>query len=263
LPTVTKNALVTGSSRGIGRAIARRLAAAGHRCVVHYRRNEEAARATAEELASLGPKPVMARADLNDDAEVRALFDTVAVELGTLDVFVANAASARLRPLLATEPQDADQVLRQAVTHFILSARLATELMPDGGRMIAISGLQSRSVIPGYGVLGPAKAATEELVKHLAVELGPRRITVNAVVPGFIETESARATLGERYEQNADRLVSCTPVGRPGRPEDVASLVAFLCSDEADFLTAQAIVLDGGMSVLGVPSILNCVEDAR
>ena len=249
-------ALVTGCSRGIGKAINERFALQGYRCVVHYRRDEQAAQAACEELRALGAEPLVVRADLGSEDEVRAMFDRIRDELGRLDVFVANAASSALRPLLDVEPRHTRRVFDQAVVDFVLSVQLAVDLMDRGGRIVAISGVQSRTVVPGYGLLGPAKAAVEQLVKYLAVELGPRGITVNAVVPGFIETQSARISLGEDYDRSARRLVEHIPVGRPGQPDDVADLVAFLASPAAAFLTGESIVIDGGMSAFGVPGVV-------
>jgi enoyl-[acyl-carrier protein] reductase III len=249
-------ALVTGSSRGIGRAINGHFAKQGYRCVVHYRRDEDAARAAFDELRAFGADPLLIRADLGQEDDVRALFRRVGEELGRIDVFVASAASSALRPLLDVEPRHTRRVFDQAVVDFVLAVQLAAEMMGEGGRIIAVSGLQSRAVVPGYGLLGPAKAAAEEIVKHLAVELGPRGITVNSVVPGFIETESARLSLGADYEKSAERLVSCVPVGRRGRPEDVADLVAFLASPAAGYITGESIVIDGGMSILSVPGVI-------
>jgi enoyl-[acyl-carrier protein] reductase III len=249
-------AVVTGGARGIGKAINERFAADGYRCVVHYRRDDASAQASLEKLRSTGADPLLVKADLGDEDGVRSLFEAVRAEFGRIDVFVASAASSALRSLLDVEVRHSRRIFDQAVVNFILSTQLAAELMTDGGRIISISGLQSHSVIPGYGLLGPAKAATEELVKHLAVELGPRGITVNSVIPGFIETDSAKLTLGADYESSAQRLESCIPIGRRGRPADVADLVSFLASPSAGFITGESIVIDGGMSVLGVPSIV-------
>jgi enoyl-[acyl-carrier protein] reductase III len=244
-------ALVTGSSRGIGRAVNETLARAGYTCVVHYRRDEEGAREAAESLKDLGARALLVRADLGEADEIESMFEMVRAEFGALDVFVANAASTALRPLLETEPRHAERTYRESVLNLILSLRRAAGLLRDEGRIVFVSGAQSRAVFPGYALLGPAKAAGEEIVKHLAVELGGRRITVNAVVPGFIETVSARRTLGAEYDTMADRMRRVIPVHRSGSPQDVADLVAFLASSRAGYITGQSIVIDGGIGVLG------------
>jgi enoyl-[acyl-carrier protein] reductase III len=245
-----KVALVTGSSRGIGRAVNERLARDGYRCVVHYRRDTEGAAEAAGKLRADGVECLVVQADLGQEDDVNAMFDTVAETFGHLDVFVANAASTALRPLLDTEPRHAERTYRESVLNLIVSVRRAAALLRDNGRFVYVSGLQSRSVFPGYGLLGPAKAAGEEMVKHLAVELGGRGITANAVVPGFIETVSAQRSLGAEYTAMAERLVAAIPVRRSGQPEDVAELIAFLASPAASYISGQSIVIDGGMTAL-------------
>jgi enoyl-[acyl-carrier protein] reductase III len=244
-------ALVTGSSRGIGRAVNEALARDGFTCVVHYRRDEQGAQDAAVSLKNLGARTITVRADLGEAGDIESMFAEVRAEFGALDVFVANAASTVVRPLLETESRHAERTYRETVLHLILSLRHAAGLLREDGRIIYVSGAQSRAVFPGYGLLGPAKAAGEEMVKHLAVELGCRRITVNAIVPGFIETISARHSLGAEYDIMAERVRKATPLRRSGSPQDVAELAAFLASPRADYITGQSIVIDGGISVLG------------
>jgi enoyl-[acyl-carrier protein] reductase III len=243
-------ALVTGSSRGIGRAVNERLAREGYRCVVHYRRDKDGAEDAAAQLRAAGTECIVAQADLGREDEVNALFDTVAETFGHLDAFVANAASTALRPLLETEPRHAERTYRESVLNLIVAVRRAAGLLRDKGRIVYVSGLQSRSVFPGYGLLGPAKAAGEEMMKHLAVELGVRGITANAVVPGFIETISARRSLGADYATMAQRLVDVIPLHRSGQPSDVAELVVFLVSPAASYISGQSIVIDGGLTAV-------------
>jgi enoyl-[acyl-carrier protein] reductase III len=245
-----KFALVTGSSRGIGRAVNEALARDGYTCVVHYRRDEDGAHEAAQSLKDLGARGLVLQADLGEADDIEEMFAAVRAEFGALDVFVANAASTALRPLLQTEPRHAERTYRETVLNLILSLRHAAGLLRDGGRIVYVSGAQSRAVFPGYGLLGPAKAAGEEMIKHLAVELGGRRITANAVVPGFIETISARRSLGAEYDAMAERMVRVIPLHRSGSPQDVADLITFLASPQASYITGQSIVIDGGMSVL-------------
>lgn len=247
--------LITGASRGMGRAIALRLASEGADLVVTYKREGALAEEVVRAATGLGRRAVAVRADLERSEDVRGMFDVARARFGRLDIFVANAAATAFRPLMEVQDYNVTRTFAITVTAFVLAAQRAAELMEEGfGRIVAVSGFDSSDVMPGHGTLGAAKAAMETLVRYLACELGPRGITVNGVSPGLIETDSYRMYLGEglgvRASEAEARLVALTPRRRLGRPEDVANLIAFLCSEEADFLTGQTVVLDGGLSLL-------------
>lgn len=251
----SKVALVTGSARGIGKAINERLAEGGYDTVVHYRKSEDKARAAADELAQKwGVKAEVLQADLGDEKDIDLLFDRVEERYGRLDLFVASASSTALRPLMKFDSRHAERAYRENVVNLMVSMKRAVRLMSAGGRIVFVSGEQARSVIPGYGLLGPAKAAGEELIKYLAYEIGAQGITANTVVPGFIDTGDEKISASPRFQTMAAELTRVVPLGRPGTPRDVAEVVHFLASDAASYITGQAIVVDGGMSVLSPPS---------
>lgn len=247
-------ALVTGGSRGIGRAVALHLAGEGADCAVTYRRQEGLARKVAAEIERLGRRALVVPLDLRERAQVPAAVDRVGAAFGRLDILVANAAATAFRPIVEQKPHHVGQTLALSVDAFVALVQRATPLMGAGGRIIAVSGIDSHQAMAGHAMLGAAKAALESLVRALALELGPRGITANAVSPGFIETDSSRfyveRGLGLDYGEALGRLVALTPVRRAGRVEDVVGLVAYLASQAAGFVTGQTIVIDGGLTIV-------------
>jgi enoyl-[acyl-carrier protein] reductase III len=256
-------ALVTGGSRGIGRGIAVELARRGADCVVTYRRQGDLAGEVAREIEALGRRALALSLDLGSPAEVGPLIEHVGEAFGRLDILVANAAATAFRPMLAQMDHNVERTFAISVGALVAAVRAAVPLMRgSGGRVIAISGIDSHQAMTGHGVLGAAKAAVESLVRSLALELGPLGITVNGVSPGFIDTDSSRIYvergLGRRLSPARARVAAATPVRRLGTVEDVAGLVAYLVSDAAGFLTGQTIVIDGGLTVA---SPLNRLEE--
>jgi len=248
-------AVVTGGSRGMGREIALALARAGADCVVTYRANAAAAHDTVDEIKRLGRGALAVPLDLRDPEAVPPAIERAGAVFGRLDILVANAAATAFRPMLEQKPHNVDQTLAITVRSFVAAVQAAVPLMGGrAGRIIAMSGIDSHQAMTGHGILGAAKAAMESLVRALALELGPQTITVNGVSPGVVDTDSSRLYvergLGVRYEDAVARLVPATPLRRLGTVEDVASLVVFLASDAAGFITGQTIVIDGGLSIV-------------
>lgn len=242
-------ALVTGSSRGIGRAVLERLAV-DHDCVVHCRQNRADAERVAQLLEGRGTRTLVVEGDLADADARRSIVDSIESEFGRLDTFVASAASTKFAPLLRCESRHVERTLATVVTSFVDLSRATARLMGDDGRIVAISGLDSRFAQAGHGLLGAAKAALEALVRSFAVELAPRGATVNAVVPGAIETASLAAYFGGNDE--ARRAMVCgTPAGRLGTPEEIADAVSFLCAPSSRFITGHTLVVDGGAAAEG------------
>ncbi len=260
--------LVTGGSRGIGRAIALRLARErpAH-VVIGYCLDHDAARRTVADLEALGVGASSLAADLGHPAEVDLLFARVGERFGRLDVFVSNAARATFRPVAELSAKAFRRTVEINAQAFLLGAQRAADLMdgpdrgqggeddPDGqgdrgsrgGRIVAVSSLGAHACAPGYAALGAAKAAVEALARYLAVELAPRGINVNVVCGGLIDTPSVRRH--PQYEELARSIAARTPAGRVGRPEDLAGIVAFLCGPEAGWIRGQTLVADGGFSL--------------
>ncbi len=241
-------AVVTGGGRGIGRAIALRLAAAGAHVVVNYYVHRDAAEQTAAEVRSHGVRAHPVQADMKDPAQIRALFDEAGAIFGGLDIVVSNAASAVFRGTGELTAKHWDWMMHTHPRAFLLCAQAALPLMRGRrGRMVAVSSIGSQRTIPNYAGMGAAKAALESLTRYLAVEYGPLGIAVNAVSGGAVSTASW-TELPEAAAVLTD-IVRRTPAGRVATPEDIAAAVLFLCSPAADMIRGQVLVVDGGYSL--------------
>jgi enoyl-[acyl-carrier protein] reductase III len=233
---------ISGGSRGIGRAIALRFARDGaKRVAIGYLRNDRAAEETAEELRALGAEPVLVRGNVTSD---RVLGEVAA--LGPLDALVHNAATGVIRPALETEDKHWDWTLNANARALLQLARATAPSMPDGSSIVAISSLGAQRVLENYILVGTSKAALESVVRYLAVELAPR-VRVNAVSGGVVETGALE------YFPNREAMLETgrsNPVGRLVEPDDIAGAVAFLCSQDADMIRGQTIIVDGGYSLL-------------
>lgn len=241
-------ALVTGGSRGIGRAIALRLAGAGANVVVNYYLNREAAEKTAAEARDRGVRAQVTQADMKDPAHIRTLFAAVQAEFGGLDILVSNAASAVFRDADRLTAKHWDWMMHTHPRAFLLCAQAAANLMYGRrGRIVAVSSIGSQRAIPLYAGMGASKAALESLTRYLAVEYGPRGIGVNCVSGGAVATDSWQELPEVRSLLEAIR--GKTPAGRICTPEDIADVVLFLCSPQADMIRGQVLVVDGGHSL--------------
>jgi enoyl-[acyl-carrier protein] reductase III len=243
-----KVALVTGGGRGIGRAIALRLAQSGADLVVNYLRNSEAAEQTAAEARALGVRAEALRGHVGEPEKVAQLFEEVRQRFGALDILVNNAASGVIRPALELEPRHWDWTVNINARGAWLCAKQAVPLMEGrGGRIVNISSLGSGRVLTDYLAVGVSKAALESLTRYLAVELAPLDIAVNAVAGGLVETDALRY-FDHRETMLADARAR-TPAGRLVEPADIANAVAFLCTPDANMIRGQVIVVDGGYSL--------------
>jgi NAD(P)-dependent dehydrogenase (short-subunit alcohol dehydrogenase family) len=243
-----KRALVTGGSRGIGRAIVLRLAERGADVALSYVKNEEAAAETALAVERLGRRAVRIKADVSEPKEVRGLFAEVGEAFGGLDLFVSNAVSGVLGPAARIGRFGWDLALNANARAFLLGMQEAAKLFPEGGgRAVAVSSIGSFSCLPGYAAVGASKAALETLVRYFAKELAPRGVRVNAVSGGPVDTAALD------YFPDKEALVEAwkdrTPAHRLARPEEIAAVAVFLLSDEASWIQGQTVVADGGITL--------------
>jgi 3-oxoacyl-[acyl-carrier protein] reductase len=241
-----KVALITGSSRGIGAAIAERLATDGASVVVNYVRAKAEAEAVAERARRAGVRAVVEQADVGDPAQATRLVQDAVRQMGRLDVLVNNAVTVELEPLGAIEPARVRAQFATNVDAVIATVRAAIEHLPsDGGRIINISSLIVSHPLPGATVYAAAKGAMEAMTRVWARELGPKGITVNAVAPGPVETDAMRANVDDATRAV---FVQRTALGRIGKPDDIADVVAFLASGDARWVTGQVLAAAGGFT---------------
>ncbi|MFO8011475.1 MAG: enoyl-[acyl-carrier-protein] reductase FabL [Dehalococcoidia bacterium] len=242
-----KVALVTGGSRGIGRVIALKLASEGADVIINYFRKKGPARDTVEELRSLGVRAHSIKANVGEADKIDAMFDEIESEFGKLDILINNAASGVARPALELDDKSWDWTMNINARAFLLCAQRAARLMPGGGKMVSLSSLGSRMVMPVYTSVGVSKAALEALTRYLAIELAPMGICVNGICASAVETEALKLYVSDPNLPTPAWQV--TPAGRMVQPEDIASLAAFLCRDESEMIRGQVIVIDGGFSL--------------
>lgn len=235
-----KTALVTGSSRGIGRAIAERLAAGGAAVVINYTRNEQPARAVVDGIVQRGGQAVAIQADVAKPVEVRRLFNEAEKALGRLDIVVANAGVYMEKPLVECTEKDYDYVFDINTRGVFFTLQEAGRRVRDGGRIIAVSTGGTRMSFANMSLYLGSKGAIEQFARSLARELGTRSITVNVLSPGFTETDM----LPEQYRAYG---ASLSPFNRVGTPEEVANVSVYLASDAARWVTGENIQAGGGV----------------
>lgn len=242
-----KIALVTGAGKGIGAACAKKLAAMGHTVIINYNGSKAAAEAVAEEIIAAGGKAYPMQCDISDPEAVRTMVENIQKEHGCIDILVNNAGITRDELLLRMKPEDFDAVIRTNLTavFYTMQACVRGMIKKRKGKIVNISSVSGVIGNAGQINYSAAKAGVIGMTKTAARELAGRNITVNAVAPGFIATDMTNA-LSDAAKEG---ILSKVPMARGGRPEDVANAVAFLCSEESDYITGQVLCVDGGMAM--------------
>lgn len=245
-----KVALVTGSSRGIGKNIALKLANKGYDIVINYARSKQAALDTAKEIEALGQRALVVKANVGKPDKIKELFEQIDEHFGRLDILVNNAASGVLRPLMELEESHWDWTMDINSKALLFCAQEAARRMEKngGGHIVSLSSLGSIRYLKNYTTVGVSKAAVEALTRYLAVELAEKGIVVNAVSGGAVDTD-ALTHFPNREELLADAAAR-TPAGRIVEADDLANTVLFLLSEEAKMIRGQTIIVDGGISLL-------------
>lgn len=244
-----KTALVTGGSRGIGRAIALRMAEQGADVAINFWRNRRAADDVVREIEALGRKGAAYKANVASEEQLHDLFEKLKHDYGKLDILISNAASGVLKPALELTSRHWQWTMDINAATLLHLTQHAVPLMGDrGGKIVAISSLGSLRAIPNYAAVGASKAALESLVRHLAVELASKQINVNILSAGVVDTDALK------HFPNRDDLLGNsmikTPAGRLVTPDDVADSLLFLVSDYAKMVHGQTLTVDGGYSIV-------------
>ncbi|OJV13062.1 MAG: 3-ketoacyl-ACP reductase [Dyadobacter sp. 50-39] len=240
-----KVALVTGASRGIGARIARELALAGAKVIVNYAGNKSAAEAVVGSILESGGQAVAVKADVSKASEVKGLFDQAIGQYGRIDVLVNNAGVILYKPIKETTEDELAKIIDVNIKGVFNTLREAATRLSDNGSIINFSSSVNRLIMPTYGAYVATKSAVEQLTRVFAKEIGHRNINVNSISPGPTNTE---LFLDGKSEETISRLAGLSAFNRIGEPEDIARVVVFLASDNAKWISAQNIGVNGGMA---------------
>jgi enoyl-[acyl-carrier protein] reductase III len=243
-----KVAFVTGGTRGIGLAVAERLAERGADVVISYFRSRQSANDAVEKIKSFGVDCIAHRANMGNHEQIPPIFESIKERFGKLDILISNAALGLYTSMLEIDDKAWDLSMHTNARAFLNCVQLAAPMMPDHSRIVTLSSLGSIRYIPGYAAIGVSKAAIENMVKYMAIELAPRHITVNCVSGGFIDTSALKVF--PNYEQMKSEVSARTPFKRIGTPAEVADVVVFMASPKASWITGQTVIVDGGYSLM-------------
>ncbi len=242
-----KIALITGGTKGIGKATALKLADQGCNVVVNYFRSRDAAKRTIDEIKERGVEALAVRGNIGNADFHKKLFGRVRAEFKGLDILVSNAAMGAFAGVFDVDEKIWDLSMRTNAQAFLFCAQQAIRIMPMGGKIVALTSLGSHRCIPGYSAIGASKAAIEALTRYLAAASACQRVNVNAVCGGFIDTDALKSF--PNYEELLEEVIHRSPLDRVGTAEEVADVVVFLCSAAANWITGQTIIVDGGYSL--------------
>jgi enoyl-[acyl-carrier protein] reductase III len=243
-----KVAFVTGGTRGIGLAVAERLAKRGADIIISYFRSRQSANEAVEKIKAYGVECYAHRANMGNHEQIPPIFDGIKSRYGKLDILISNAALGLYTSMLEIDDKAWDLSMHTNARAFLNCVQLASPMMPDHSRIVTLSSLGSIRYIPGYAAIGVSKAAIENMVRYMAIELAHRHITVNCVSGGFIDTSALKVF--PNYEQMKREVSERTPFKRIGTPEEVADVVVFMASPQASWITGQTVIVDGGYSLM-------------
>ena len=240
-----KVAVVTGASKGIGAGIARALGAEGAHVVVNYATDKAGADKAVADIVKAGGKAIAVQGSVSKEADVKRLFDETSKAFGKVDVLVNNAGVYKFIPIADVTEEEYQRQFNTNVWGVLLTTREALKSFNDGGTVINVSSTVTRLALPGAAVYAGTKGALDVITQSLAAELGPRKIRVNAINPGLVESEGTHTAgiIGSEFESH---VTSTTPLGRVGQPEDIAKVAVFLASDESGWLTGEHLYTAGG-----------------
>ncbi len=244
-PLAGKVALVTGSSRGIGREIARKLAQMGAVVAINYNQSKSSAEEACKQIMAAEGKAIAIQADVTVMAELQHLFDQTLEKFDKIDILVNNAGILITKKIEQVSEEEYDRLFASNVKSVFFACQQAAEKLSPGGRIINISTTVTKIMMPGYGLYAASKGAVDQITRVLSRELGKKNITVNAISPGPVDTELFRA--GKSEEQIA-QMAGMSAFNRIGTPADVAGAVALLVSDDASWITGQNIYVNGGLA---------------